>query len=104
MALSDYPSLPAHGGGETAGNEVAREDAGHTYKEVYPRKGRGGGGLAAVSREVYLIFPMCSSAEPAKDRLDLTALKPLWQLYSTLMKQYGLCIWQLAHCKDLQSS
>ena len=38
---------------------------------------------------------MCSSAEPAKDRLDLTALKPLWQLYSTLMKQYGLCIYQL---------
>ena len=38
---------------------------------------------------------MCSSAEPAKDRLDLTALKPLWQLYSTLMKQYGLSIYQL---------
>ena len=49
MALSDYPSLPAHRGGEAAGNEVTREDAGHTYKEVHPRKGRGRG-----SREVYI--------------------------------------------------
>jgi len=30
-----------------------------------------------------------SHAQPAGDRLDLTALKPLWQLYTTLMKQYG---------------
>jgi len=34
-------------------------------------------------------LPLHSHAQPAGDRLDLTALKPLWQLYTTLMKQYG---------------
>ena len=38
MALSDHPGLPAHWGGETAGDEVTCEDAEHTYKEVDPRK------------------------------------------------------------------
>lgn len=96
MALSDNPGLPAHWRGETASDEVTREDAQHTYKEVHPRKEEE---RERDSNEVYLISPMCSSGEPAKDRLDLTALKPLWQLYNTLMKQYGLCIDPFSHLK-----
>ena len=36
----------------------------------------------------------------AGQRLELSALKPLWQLYTTLVKEYGECLWLLGVGKD----
>lgn len=36
-----------------------------------------------------------STEETTKTKLELSALKPIWQLYTTMIKKFGWCFWTL---------